>query len=84
MKLKVWAFGVSVGLVWGAMMFLATAIDVIKGGGEHLGLLKVFYLGYQVSWPGAIIGLGWGFVTGLLAGVIIALVYNSLSGEKQK
>jgi hypothetical protein len=83
MKLKVWPFGFAIGAVWGLMVFLATAIILIKGGGGTLRLLAVFYWGYEVSWNGSLIGFAWAFINGAVAGGVIALIYNWLVGKKE-
>ncbi len=82
MKIKVWAFAVAAGLVWGGMVCLVTIIEVMRGGGHFIYLLRIFYLGYRVSWTGSIIGLGWGFLSGLALGAVFAWIYNLLSGNK--
>lgn len=82
MKLKPLPLGVSLGLVWGLIVFIATIMVMIEGGGNTLNLLSNFYFGYQVSWLGSIIGLIYGFVDGFIVGAVIALIYNALSGSK--
>ena len=47
--------------------------------GPHLGLLGVYLRGYEVTWPGAVIGLLYGFVLGYLAGWSVSVVYNRLA-----
>jgi len=81
MKLKVLGLGIGMGVVWGLMVFLATAIDILREGGMHLALLKFFYLGYDITWPGAVIGFGWAFLTALVAGVVLALIYNLFAAK---
>jgi protoporphyrinogen oxidase len=53
------ALGVAVGWVKGLILFLATAILLLKGG-EHVGhtlsLLKNYVPGFEVTWIGAAIG----------------------------
>ncbi len=83
MKLKVWSFGFAIGLVWGLVVFLATVISLLKGGGGTLSLLAVYYLGYKVTWLGSLVGLVWGFVNGLVAGIVVALIYNRVGGTKE-
>lgn len=77
------ALGLSVGVVAGALVFLATAVLLLKGGdpiGPNLSLLGNYLLGYEVSWGGAVLGLveaglgGFGF--GYLLGWMINGVIN--------
>ena len=75
------AWGLAFGLLCGLGLFLATAILVIRGGatvGPHLGLLGIYLRGYEVTWPGAIVGLVYGLVLGYLAGWAISALYNRL------
>ena len=53
-------FGLTLGLVCGLALFLATNWLVIKGGkpvGPHLALLSQYFIGYRVSFLGSVIGL---------------------------
>ncbi len=76
MKLSPKALGLTLGLLTGAAVFLATLWTLAVGGGKHLILLRQFYLGYSVSVGGAFVGLLYGFLDGLIVGVIIAALYN--------
>jgi len=76
MQLNQKALGLACGLLWGCAVFLATIWVVIAGTGEHLHLLGRFYLGYSVSWLGAVIGLAWGFVDGFVGGWLLGWLYN--------
>ena len=74
------AFGVAVGVVTGAVIFLATLVLVIRGGqvvGPHLALLAQYFPGYAVTWVGSLIGLAYGCVVGFAAGWTFALVRNA-------
>lgn len=84
-RLKPDAFGISCGVVAGALLFVLTAALLIKGpqvrGGEevlgpNLGLLRYYLPGYSVSWGGAVVGLLWGFGLGFLAGYVLAGFLN--------
>jgi len=78
MRMNAKALGLSVGLLWGASVCLATVwILVVGSEGETLGKLGVFYIGYQVSWIGAVIGLVYGFADGFIGGLLLALIYNA-------
>ena len=75
------AWGMSLGLVCGVGLFLATNYLVWKGGlfpGKHLQLLKVFFPGYSVSFPGSIVGFIYAFVVGYALGRLIGTAYNRL------
>jgi hypothetical protein len=69
------------GMVGGTGMFVATAWLLIRGGpnvGEHLGLLRHFFPGYSVTWPGAFVGFFWGALAGAAIGWAVAWVYNQV------
>ena len=74
-------WGIAIGLLLGVGLFLATMVLVIKGGpnpGPHLGLLRIYFPGYSVTWIGAFIGFVYSFVIGYAIGRTIATVYNRL------
>jgi hypothetical protein len=79
MKLDAKALGAALGLVWAAFVFVATLWVSQKGSGEHLLLLARFYLGYSVSFVGAVVGAFWAFVHALATGWLVASLYNRLA-----
>ncbi len=75
------AMGVAGGVVCGGLLFLMTLFLVVKGGypiGPNLALLGQFLFGYTVTFPGAFIGLLWGFGVGFLLGWGFAVVRNAI------
>jgi hypothetical protein len=73
------AMGAAFGVVLGGLLFLMTMALVIKGGypvGPNLSLLNQFLIGYTVTFPGAFVGLIWGFGVGFLLGWGFAVVRN--------
>ena len=78
MKLRVRAFGLAMGIVWGLGIFLVTIWAAIAGRGLTLDNIAGYYLGYSVSFGGAIVGLIWGFINGCVVGGLLAIVYNAL------
>ncbi|GBD88151.1 hypothetical protein BMS3Abin03_02086 [bacterium BMS3Abin03] len=84
MKLNIKAFGLTCGILWGLTILIITLwILIIGSQGRILSKLSTFYFGYSISAGGAIIGLIWGFVDGLIGGAIFAWLYNKLTGTKQ-
>ena len=78
-KLSCNVLGITLGILCGGLIFVATIVLVIKGGpnvGAHLQLLSQFFPGYRVSLLGSFVGLGYGFAVGYFSGWIIATVYN--------
>ncbi len=80
--------GLVFGLLFGLFIFIATNWLVIKGGhinasgeyvvGPNLQLLSQFFIGYRVTFFGSIIGFGYGFALGTLAGALFAGIYNKI------
>lgn len=73
------ALGISIGTLLGLLVFLATIILVLKGGeqiGPNLGLLSNYFIGYEVTLRGSVIGLLYGFGFGFALGWLIALLRN--------
>lgn len=75
------------GMVGGFALFAATLWLVVRGGpnvGQHLGLLRSYYPGYEVTWTGSLIGFAYGALTGALLGWCVAWLYNSLAGWRSE
>ncbi len=80
MKLNVKAFALACGLIWGVgLLGLTWWLIMFEGAtGEKLGIGR-FYIGYNVSAVGSVIGMVWGFFDALIGGAIFAWLYNLLS-----
>jgi hypothetical protein len=79
------ALGVALGLVWGLSVLLGTWwLVIIESAGDTVGKLHKFYLGYSVSWGGAIVGFVWGVIDGFIVGFLIAWIYNMASSYFKK
>ncbi|MEO8140782.1 MAG: hypothetical protein ABI742_14095 [Gemmatimonadota bacterium] len=73
------ALGMAVGLATGLSIFLMTAIVLLRGteaDGINLWPLAAYFAGYSPSWPGALIGFGWGCVVGFVGGWFVAFCRN--------
>ena len=77
------SFGLALGILWGACLFVCTLWVMWRGGGNHFYLLEQFYPGYQVSVFGAFVGLAYGLVEGFISGWLFAWLYNQLGGKKK-
>ncbi|HEX7479659.1 MAG TPA: NAD(P)/FAD-dependent oxidoreductase [Polyangiales bacterium] len=74
------ALGAAVGTVMGLGLFLATAFLLLRGGlfvGENLQLLRNYFLGYEVSWSGAFLGLAEAGSFGFVFGFMLAKSINT-------
>ena len=79
--------GLILGLVFGFGIFAATIFLLIKGGeqvGPHLALLGQFFIGYQVTFGGSLIGFLYGLLFGFIVGYVIASLYNWMSEIREK
>ncbi len=83
MKINTVVLGISIGILWGLIVFAAVWDIHLRGGtGEHLVLLNRFYPGFTISPLGSVIGLLYGFVSGFIGGWIVGGLYNILSGQQ--
>lgn len=83
MKLKPWALGTSIGIVWGGSIFITTFISYYTGyAKEFLEVLAVsIYPGYKITPAGSLLGLIYGFLDGLFSGALVGWIYNKLSKD---
>jgi protoporphyrinogen oxidase len=73
------AMGVAIGVVSGGLIFLATAIMLLKGQKAmtpYLSLLGQYLWGYEVTWAGAFLGTVEAALGGFAAGSILARLRN--------
>jgi len=81
-RIDVTAMATATGAVVGLLLFLATAVLLIKGAspgvevGPHLEMLGIYLPGYTVTWWGALLGAVYGMLLGAAAGAIIAGMWN--------
>ena len=78
-KLDGKALGIALGLLLGLGIFVATNFLIIKGGdvlGPNLALLSQFFIGYEVTFGGSLIGMIYGIMAGFIMGWLIAAIRN--------
>lgn len=76
------ALGVALGMVFGFWILFATTVLLIRGGsviGPNLSLVSQYFIGYSVSWPGAIIGFFYAGICGFLVGYTFSSLRNFLN-----
>ena len=86
-RIKADALALVCGLIGGVGLFAMTVWLVIKDGpqaGQHLQLLSNYFVGYSVTWSGALVGLVYGAITGWVAGWIIGRMYNGIVNARQR
>ena len=78
-KLDGKALGVAIGLLLGIGIFVATNFLIFKGGhviGPNLALLSQFFIGYEITLKGSVIGMIYGMMAGFIIGWLIAAIRN--------
>ena len=78
-KLQPVPLGVAFGVLWAVYVFCVGITAMFNWGGGIVAGLGTLYIGYGPSILGAIIGAIWAFVDGLVAGVIVAWIYNMVA-----
>lgn len=84
-RLRARAHGLACALLAGLGVFCATNWLVLKGGenvGTHLSLLSQYFIGYEVTFRGSLVGAAYGGVLGFLAGYLFARIYNLFANLK--
>lgn len=79
--------GIVLGLLFGGVIFFATIWLVLKGGdvvGPNLSLLGQFFIGYEVTWIGSIIGFLYAFILGFGIGFLQAKIYNWIVARRAR
>lgn len=93
LRLNATVYGLVAGLVAGFGLFIATNWLILKGGpigpegvpviGPNLWLLSHFFIGYQVTFVGSLIGFAYAFVLGYLVGFFVAKIYNWIADLRE-
>ncbi|HEM47329.1 MAG TPA: hypothetical protein ENO23_09840, partial [Alphaproteobacteria bacterium] len=81
------ALGVALGTVGGLALLAGTVILLLKGGeeiGPNLSLLGNYFLGYQVSWPGAVVGFLEASLGGFGLGWLMARMTNLILQHEER
>ena len=73
------AFGIALGSAGALAMVIVTVAVLVTDRAQQfpLGLLGQYFAGYTVSWPGVLVGAGWGFVVAFVAGWFVAFCRNA-------
>lgn len=78
------AFGIATGTAAAIVIFLITAISILRHSptGLRLGLLSQYFAGYSETWLGACIGAAWAGFVGFVMGWFLAFARNLLLAVK--
>ena len=82
MKLNVRALSLTLGIFFGASLFLFTWwVIAWEGATGEPTLIGKLYPGYSISAVGSFVGLAFATVDGLITGALFALLYNYLTAR---
>jgi hypothetical protein len=72
------AFGIAIATVSALFVFGLTVLTMLQLPEDRvrIELLAVYFRGYAVSWPGALIGAGWAALAGFVFGWFLAFCRN--------
>ena len=81
MKLKPFALGLSLGIVWGGALFITTWLSYFTGYGKlFLDVLAgSIYPRYTISPFGSFLGFFYRFVDLLVMGTLVGWIYNKIA-----
>ena len=80
MKLSPKALGLAFGITCGLGIAVMTLLTLYTGYLQQLtDLLIGIYPYYEISLTGVVAGLVWGFIDGMIGGLIVAWIYNAFA-----
>lgn len=78
------SFGLALGTTSAVFVFVLGVMAALFGWGVPLAAaLSSLYIGFGPTFVGSIAGAVWGFVDGLIAGLMIAWLYNRFLLRRQ-
>lgn len=82
-KLHPVSLGVAGGIVWGLGVLILTLVSSATGyASVFLNMIESVYPGYDITGPGAFLGLIYGFIDGFVWLYLVAWLYNLLEGRR--
>ncbi len=82
-KLDVPALGLAFGVICGlATLLLGLTASWFGYGTKFVDLIGSVYIGYDATLLGSVIGGAWALLDGLIAGVVIAWLYNRFQRQQ--
>ncbi len=80
-KIKPLALGLSLGIVWGVVLFSTTWLSYFTGYGRLMldVLAGSIYPGYSISPLGSFLGLFYGFIDLAVMGTLVGWIYNKIT-----
>ena len=81
--LNIRALTLSLGMTWGLGILFLGWVSIFGWGIDVVDVLSSFYLGYNATFVGAIIGAIWAFVDGAITGLFIGFFYKLFANHKK-
>jgi hypothetical protein len=84
LRLGVVSFGLALGLTSAICVFLlGIAAALLNWGGLAAQVLSSMFIGFGPTFVGAVSGAVWAFVSGFVVGLLLASLYNKISGRQR-
>jgi hypothetical protein len=81
-KLNIKALAIAGGVLWSLYMLLVGwSAWLFNWGTGFVSTMASIYIGFTPTFVGGIIGAVWAFIDGVIAGAVIAWVYNRTAGK---
>jgi hypothetical protein len=82
-KINPVGLGVGLGTVWGVSLFITTWVSYYTGYAELFlnTMAKSIYPGYSITPLGSFLGLVYGYIDGILGGLVIGWIHNRFVKE---
>lgn len=84
MKLNKTAFGIACGIVWAAIVFFIGLSGAFGLGESLVRFIGEFYIGFNDTFFGSLIGMIWAFVEGFVGGFVLAWIYNAFLKKERE
>ncbi len=84
MKLNIKAVTFSFAILAAIYMMFLGWVACGGWGKDLVTVISSFYIGYEPSFIGGIIGGAWAFVDGAIFGVILGSLYNAMCGKERR
>lgn len=82
MTLNPKALSLTFAIMGGLGLFVITWwLIIFEGSSGDPTILGRIYRGYNISAMGSIIGLAWGFIDGMIGGLVVAWLYNKFAAQ---
>jgi hypothetical protein len=82
-KISPLGLGLGLGTVWGVSLLITTWVSYYTGYAELFlnTMAGSIYPGYSITLPGSFVGLLYGYIDGILGGLVIGWIHNRFVKE---